>query len=95
MAERLVHRVPEAADLLRMSPDFVWDLIRNGTLRARKQGRYLVITDRDLRAYVDALPDAPNALPATVTPMRPVRVPRDGRRVKKLVPLRPLEAAQS
>lgn len=82
---RLVHRVPAVAELLGFSEDFVRDQIRAGALRARRMGRYLVVTEADLAAYVAALPDAPVARPANVTPIQQPRTRRPTARVQKLV----------
>lgn len=86
---RLLHRVPEAAAILGVSDDTVWKQIRAGHLRARKLGRFLVITDADLRAYAEGLPFAAVARPAppaNVVPITPAR-PARGRVHKLLSPV--------
>lgn len=82
---RLVHRVAAGAEMLGYSEDFVRDQIKAGALRARKLGRFLVVTEADLAAYVAALPDAPVARPANVTPIQQARTRRPAARVRKLV----------
>jgi excisionase family DNA binding protein len=55
-AARLVYRVPEVAELLGVCDESVYRLIREGTLQARQQRRFIVVTRADLDAYVEALP---------------------------------------
>lgn len=80
--------VQEIAAILGVSPDFVWGLIRAGSLRARRLGRFLVVSDADLRAYAEGLPFAAvvrPVRPVNVTPIRQPRTRRQTARVQKLV----------
>jgi excisionase family DNA binding protein len=52
----LAHTVVAAARLLGVSRQTLYKTIRGGGLRAVKHGRLTLITDADLCAYVEALP---------------------------------------
>lgn len=77
-AARMVYRVIEVAELLGVSDETVYRLIREGALRARAQRRFIVVTHDDLAAYVNALPikEAPDAAPAATDPaVEPASLP--------------------
>jgi excisionase family DNA binding protein len=52
---RLLYTVPEAAALLSVSPNFVWNLLRDGKLTGVKVGRSRKITAAELERYVASL----------------------------------------
>lgn len=54
----LAYTRDEAAEVLRLSKAKVDQAIRAGELKAKRQGRDVVIPARSLEAYLDALPDA-------------------------------------
>ena len=53
--DRLLYTVPQAAELLSVSPNFVWALLQRGQLRGVKVGRSRKITAAELERYVTAL----------------------------------------
>jgi excisionase family DNA binding protein len=55
---RAAHSVAEVCLLLGLSRDMVYSAIRDGRLIARKLGRRTLITDSDLRRFLDRLPRA-------------------------------------
>jgi excisionase family DNA binding protein len=52
----LAHNPVRAAELVNLSPSTINNEIRAGRLRARRRGRNVLVTDDDLRAYVESLP---------------------------------------
>lgn len=57
-APPLVYTRDEAAAAARTSKDRIDKAIRTGQLKAKKNGRAVVIPAKALQAYLDALPDA-------------------------------------
>lgn len=58
MKPLLTYTRDEAAVQLRTSKDRIDKAIRSGQLKAKQQGRRIVIRAVDLEAYLDSLPDA-------------------------------------
>jgi excisionase family DNA binding protein len=55
---RLLYTVPQAAELLSVSSNFVWGLLQRGELRGVKLGRSRKITADELRRYIASLPES-------------------------------------
>jgi len=55
---RAAHTVLEACALLGLGRDALYSAIRDGSLVARKLGRRTLISDDDLKRFLDALPRA-------------------------------------
>jgi hypothetical protein len=93
--KRLVLRLVEVAELIGMSDEFVRCEIKRGNLRARKLGRFNVVTQADLAAYIAALPvtNPPDPDSHTSSPASPAIVPpkqtRHKRVEKRLYPILP------
>ena len=47
--------IPEAAQLLQKTRQYVWVLIKTGKLLGKKVGRNFIIADRDLKRYQKSL----------------------------------------
>jgi len=58
MTNHLMHRVPEAAELLRISRSALYELIRSGQVRSVTVGRTRLITHHALTEYVQRLEEA-------------------------------------
>ena len=54
-SERLLYRVPEAAEVLSLSRSVVFDLMRMGRLRSVKEGRTRLIPMSALQDYIALL----------------------------------------
>lgn len=50
----IVHTVPEASRLLRLSESYTWRLISSGELPHRRVGNRVLVTDDDLAEFCDA-----------------------------------------
>lgn len=55
MHEKLLYRVPEAADALSLSESMVWNLVRAGSLNSVLVGRSRRISHAALEAFVRSL----------------------------------------
>ena len=55
-AERLAYSVDEAADLIGLSRDLLYDEMRRGNLRYRKVGRRRLITRQHLEEFLGLVP---------------------------------------
>ncbi len=55
-ADRISYRVDEAAKLIGVSSEKVWEWISDGRLPARKLDRIRLIRRVDLEAFIDAMP---------------------------------------
>jgi excisionase family DNA binding protein len=53
----LVYSVPEVCRIARIGRTSLYEAIRSGALRAVKRGRRTLILDKDLRQYLEALPE--------------------------------------
>jgi excisionase family DNA binding protein len=53
--ERLAYSVDEAAEVIGVSRDHIYDLLRTGLLRSVKSGRRRLITKGQLEAYLAGL----------------------------------------
>lgn len=52
----IVHSVPEACQIARTGRTSLYEAIRSGALRAVKRGRRTLILDKDLRSWLETLP---------------------------------------
>jgi excisionase family DNA binding protein len=52
----LAYRPEDAAALIGLSRPTIFRLIKRGAIRVKREGKSVLITHRDLEAYVDALP---------------------------------------
>ncbi len=43
--------IPEAAELLQKTRQYVWVLIKNGTLNGKKVGRNFILTETEVKRY--------------------------------------------
>jgi excisionase family DNA binding protein len=55
-SEAAAYSIPEAMRRLGISRDLIYKAIGSGTLKARKLGRRTLITDDDLRRFLETLP---------------------------------------
>ncbi|MCK9361785.1 helix-turn-helix domain-containing protein [Patescibacteria group bacterium] len=53
---QMAHSIEEASMTTNLGRDLIYEAIRTGKLRAKKFGRRTIITDEDLRAFVENLP---------------------------------------
>jgi excisionase family DNA binding protein len=53
---KIAHGVNEAAEIVGVGRDGIYDAIKQGKLIARKYGKRTIITFVDLQAFVDSLP---------------------------------------
>ena len=65
---RVAHSITETCSLTGLGRDAVYGAIRAGHLVARKLGRRTLITDDDLRQFLDGLPRAGGREEATRSP---------------------------
>ena len=63
-SEKLAWRIGEFARASGVSQSLLYKHIREGKLRAVKQGRSTLILDSDAKAYLTALPEIPASLAA-------------------------------
>jgi excisionase family DNA binding protein len=55
------HTIESVADILNSGRSKVYELIGKGEIKAKKRGRFTIILDEDLNAYLRNLPDAVEA----------------------------------
>jgi excisionase family DNA binding protein len=55
---KLSYRIDEACAATGYGRSKMWELIRTGRIRAKKDGGVTIIRRRDLQHYLDSLPDA-------------------------------------
>ncbi len=55
---KLAYRVDEACAATGYGKSKMWELIRAGKVKAKKDGGITIIRRADLQAYIDGLPDA-------------------------------------
>jgi excisionase family DNA binding protein len=57
----LVHTIDGTAEIIGSGRSTVYKLINDGLIKAKKRGRFTIILDEDLNAYLRNLPDAVEA----------------------------------
>jgi excisionase family DNA binding protein len=55
------HTIESVAEILNSGRSKVYELIGKGEIKAKKRGRFTIILDEDLNAYLRNLPDAVEA----------------------------------
>jgi excisionase family DNA binding protein len=55
-AERVAHSIADCCALTGLGRDTIYSAIRNGRLVARKLGRRTLVTDSELRRFLEGLP---------------------------------------
>jgi excisionase family DNA binding protein len=60
MGSKRAYSISEAMHEIAIGRDKIYDVIREGKLRARKVGRRTIITDDDLTEYLQSLPCFPH-----------------------------------
>jgi excisionase family DNA binding protein len=56
-AERLAFSIPTAAEVAESSRSEIYEALKRGALKAKKNGRRTIILRDDLMAYLASLPD--------------------------------------
>ncbi|MDQ1736557.1 MAG: Helix-turn-helix domain [Pseudonocardiales bacterium] len=58
MSAPISHKIPRAAELTNLSPDYIKRAIHDGQLLAKKVGRDYLVTHEALIRWIESLPDA-------------------------------------
>jgi excisionase family DNA binding protein len=72
MESPLAYSIPEACAAASIGRSALYEEIKSGRLRAVKSGRRTIILERDLRSWVEGLPEI-----ATAAPRKPDQDERD------------------
>ena len=64
MKSPLAYSIPEACAAASIGRSALYEEIKSGRLRAVKSGRRTIITDRDLRSWVENLPEITASVPS-------------------------------